>query len=188
MQTKSMAALLAAATLSGSALAQGYLGAGIGHARVNLDCTGTTTCDKTDTTFKFYGGYMFGPNIGIEGVYYDNGKLHQTGDDAELGRVSADWKGSAFAAFAVGVLPMDNFSAFAKLGVASARVKLDASSTMFGNAGDSERHTAVAFGAGVGYAFTPRLGGRLEFERLRLEFMGDKRNADLVTLGLHYRF
>lgn len=188
MQTKHLTALMAATTLSCSALAQPYLGVGLGQVRVNLDCTGTTTCDKTDTTYKLYGGYMFSPNLGVEAAYLDNGKLRQAGTDPELGRVSAEWKGDGFALYGIGVLPLDKISLFAKLGVASTRVKVDAASTMFGNAGDSERHTAVAFGFGAGYAITPQLGGRLEFERLRLQFMGDKRHANLVTLGLQYRF
>ena len=204
MKTKSLAVLLAATTLSGSALAQAYLGAGIGRVRVNLDCAGATTCDRSDSTYKLYGGYRFGPNFGVEAAFYDNGKLHQAGTDPELGRVSATWKGDGFGLFAVGTLPVDRFSVFAKLGVTSVRVKLDATSSLDPDTAvpsalpassgttvrvsDSERHAAVAFGVGAGYAFTPRLGARLEYERLRLQFMDDKRNANLVTLGMHFNF
>lgn len=188
MQTKHLAALIAAATLSGSALAQPYLGLGLGKVRVNLDCTGSNICDKTDTASKIYGGYMLSPNFGVEAAYYDNGKLHQGASDSDVGPVSTVWTGNGFAVFATGVLPLDRLSLFAKLGVASTRVKFSATSGLLGTVTDAERHAAMAFGAGIGYDFTARLGSRLEYERLRLEFMDDKRHANLWTLALQYRF
>lgn len=188
MRIRRLAALITTAAACGPALAQGYLGAGLGQVRVDIDCTGTLSCDKTDTAYKVYGGTMFSPNLGVEAAYYDHGKLRQTATNAELGIVRAEWKGDGVALFAVGVLPMDQWSLFGKLGAASARVRVSGTSTNLGGASASERHTAVAWGLGAGYSFTPHLGARLEYERMRVEFMDERRHANLVTLGLHYRF
>jgi len=46
----------------------------------------------------------------------------------------------------------------------------------------------MATGVGAGYEFTKNVAGRIEFERVRAEFQGEKRGADLVTVGVLYRF
>ena len=38
------------------------------------------------------------------------------------------------------------------------------------------------------YRFAPNWLGRLDFEQINLKFQGEKRRADLWTLGLLYRF
>jgi opacity protein-like surface antigen len=131
---------------------------------------------------------MFTPNVGVEGTYYNQGKAKQTATDPSLGNVSATWKGDGLGIFAVGVLPFDPFSVFGKLGAVYSKVKVDATSSVLGAASASEHHTGLGWGVGAGYEFTRNLGARLEFERVRLKFQGEKADADLVTLGLHYRF
>lgn len=189
MQRTMLAALaLAAAALSPLTLAQGYVGASIGQSRVDLDCGGATSCDRTDTAFKFYGGYMFTPNLGLEGVYFDQGKAELSGTDLTAGTVRAKYEGNGLGLYVLGVAPFDKFSVFGKLGIVSARIKGSATSSLLGSASDSERHTNLGLGIGAGYEFTSNLGARVEFERVRVEFQGEKRNVDLTTLGLVYRF
>ena len=179
---------LAACCLSGGASAQAYLGFGMGQARVNIDCSGTNTCERTDTVAKLFGGYRFTPNWGLEAAYYDHGKLNQTATDATLGAVNADWKSSGYGLFAVASLPLDPWSVFARLGVVDSKVRLDATSSAGGSSSASERHTRFAWGAGAEYRFAPNWLGRLDFEQINLKFQGEKRRADLWTLGLLYRF
>jgi OOP family OmpA-OmpF porin len=179
---------LAGAALSPVAFAQGYAGGSIGQSRADLDCSGTTTCDKTDTAFKLFGGYMFTPNLGVEGAYYNQGKAKLAGTDPTLGNVTATYKGDGLGAFVLGVAPFDRYSVFGKVGLVSAKIKVDATSSVFGSGSDSERHTNIGWGVGAGYEFTKNLGARLEFERIRVEFAGDKTDADLITLGVLYRF
>lgn len=182
--------LLVAAGMAsaGAASAQGYMGLGVGQSRVGVDCSGTTSCDKTDPAFKLFAGAMFTPSWGLEGAYYDQGRVRLTASDPTLGTVTGEFNGDGIGLFGVAVLPLDKASVFAKLGVVSARVKLDAASSVFGAAGASERHTQAAWGLGAGYALSRFWGGRLEYERLRLKFMDEKVNAGLWTLSATYRF
>lgn len=57
-----------------------------------------------------------------------------------------------------------------------------------GSASDSGTNTNVAWGLGGGYNFTKNLGVRLEWERFRAEFQGEKEDVDLLSVGLNYRF
>jgi OmpA-OmpF porin, OOP family len=182
------ALLVAAGTLSSAAMAQGYIGVGLGQSSVKVDCSGTLTCDKTDTASKLFGGYMFSPNFGVEAAYYNQGKVRATIDDGDGGTIAAAFKGDGVGLYALAVAPFDRASVFAKVGAVSANVKGTAFSATAGSGSVSERHTGFGWGIGAGYEFSKNLGGRFEWERVRVEFAGDKFNADLVTLGLLYRF
>lgn len=183
-------ATLAAAALiaAGSAGAQVYLGAAVGPSKARLDCAGTTGCDKTDTAYKPFVGWMFAPYWGLEAAYYNQGKATLTARDATLGEVEAEFKGHGWGLYGRAVLPLGDTSLFAKLGAVSSTVKLDATSSVFGGAGASERHTGAAWGFGAGYAFTGAWSARLEYERVRTRFMDERINVDLWTVGGIYRF
>ena len=81
---------------SGSAFAQTYVGIGAGVSHANracgaVDATGAvTSCDKSDTAIKLYGGYQLpGTDFAGELTYFDLGKFKASGTGA-----SADTKGS----------------------------------------------------------------------------------------------
>ncbi len=192
MNTRILLATLVAAGAafaSTAASAQAYLGGAVGQSRADVDCTGSTRCDKTDTAFKLFGGYMVTKNFGIEGAYYDQGKARLEGTDPELGTMVAEYKGRGFGVFTLGSLPVsDALSLFAKLGAVSAKITVDASSSTAGSGSQSERHTNVGWGVGAAYEIVKQLDVRLEWERIRVKVMDEKRNADLLTLGLQYRF
>lgn len=183
------AVALTGMAFSASALAQGYVGVSAGRSRIDLDCAGTTSCDRTDTGAKIFGGYMFMPNFGAEIAYYDLGKAEVTGVDSTLGTVSGSLRGKSFGVFGVAAAPFGPFSVFGKLGAVSTKAEVEASSTSLGLGGsDSERHTNVGWGLGASYEFTNNIGVRAEFERMRVEFADDKDDVDLITVGVHYRF
>ncbi len=189
MNAITRAALLAAALVAaGSAGAQVYVGAAVGQSKAKLDCTGTTSCDRTDTAYKPFVGYMFAPYWGLEAAYYNQGKARLTARDETLGEVTADFKGHGWGLYGMAVLPLGDASLFAKLGAVSSTIKLDATSSVFGGAGASERHTNAAWGLGAGYAFTGSWSARLEYERVRTKFMDERINVDLWTVGGIYRF
>lgn len=173
---------------AGTACAQGYVGAGLGQSRARIDCSGTLSCDKTDTSFKIFGGYLFSPYWGVEGAYYNQGQARLTAADAEAGLVSARFKGDGVGVYALGVMPLERWSAFAKIGAVSANVKLDASSSVFGGAGRSERHTNFGWGLGGSYAFDRAWAARLEYEEVRVKFLGERNTVGLWSLGAVYRF
>jgi OmpA-OmpF porin, OOP family len=182
------AIFLASLMLCGIALAQGYVGVSAGQAKIDIDCSGTLTCDDTDNAYKIFGGYMFTPNYGIEGAYYNQGKVRQTFSDPSAGDVRATYKGDGLGVFGIGVLPFDRLSLFAKLGIVSSKIKLNANTSLLGDFSESDRSTKAAFGVGAGYEFTKNIGARFEFERLRVEFEGEKADVDLITVGVLYRF
>ncbi len=81
----------------------------------------------------------------------------------------------------MGTLPLGNgFSALGRVGVFSG--KLDSSLA------GSDRGTSYKVGAGLQYDFDPRLGVRGEWERYRFDALGGKSNADMVSVGLNYKF
>ena len=186
--SKRIVVACAAATLTGIASAQGYVGLGVGQARAKLDCTGADTCDRTDTAFRLYGGYQFTPNVALEAAYYDQGKARVTGTDPLLGSIGGDFKGQGVGLWGVLAAPMEAASFYAKLGVVSSRIKLDATSSALGSASAAERHTRGPLGLGASYEFAPKWVARLDYERFRARFMDEKVSVDLVTLGAHYRF
>lgn len=177
-----------AAALPIAALAQGYIGGAAGRSDQKFDCAGTTTCDTTDTGFKLFGGFMFSPNFGVEGAYYDLGKATATLTDPLLGTLTGEVKTTAFGAYALGVLPFDQWSLFGKLGVVNSKVKVTASSALFGSGSESKRHTDIAWGIGGGYDFNKSLGLRLEWERGRAKFGDEKFDGDLLSVGVKFSF
>jgi hypothetical protein len=104
---KRNAMFLLASLVCASAMAQGCVGVSAGQSKVDVDCSGTITCDDSDNAYKIFGGYLFSPNFGIEGAYYNQGKVKEIASDPQLGNVSAELKGDGFGLYGIGVLPFD---------------------------------------------------------------------------------
>jgi len=176
-------ALLAACAGFPVAQAQGYLGASAGQSELKEDCDPGLTCDFKDTGFKAFGGYMFTPNLGIEGAYVDLGKAKVSAPGA-----SAELKSSGFGVWGVAVLPIDRFSIFGKAGFAYLDTKLTGSVSGFGSGSESESNANPAFGVGAAFDITKEVAVRVEYERFRVEFQGEKSNVDLFSAGVVFRF
>lgn len=72
MKKSLLALATAAALVSGTAAnAQGYVGGGVGVGNIDVDCTGLTSCDKSNVGYKVYGGYQFGGGWAAELGYFD---------------------------------------------------------------------------------------------------------------------
>jgi OOP family OmpA-OmpF porin len=181
------AALVAASAFSTAAMAEGYVGGAIGQSNANYDCAGTLTCDNTDTAFKVYGGYMFMPYLGVEGAYFDLGKAKASFFDPGFGNVAGEIKANGFALYAVGAYPIQDFLLFGKVGAASTKVKVTAAAAGL-SASDSETNTDIVWGLGAGYNIGKNFGVRLEWERFRAKFQGEKSDIDMYSLGAHFRF
>lgn len=143
---------LAALTLAAGASAQVYGGAAMGSARINLDCTGATTCDKTDTGWKLFGGYQFNPNWAAEITYFDFGRAKVSGTDSELGTITGEVENTGFGAgvaFRQDLATDWNF--VARFGLASIKTKISGAATGIGSGSDSDRNVQPFAGLGVGY-------------------------------------
>lgn len=181
------AGLLAALPLT--ALAQAYTGVSIGQSQFEIDCSGTTHCDRTGVAYKLFGGYMVNHNFAIEAVAYEQGKASFTATDPTLGDVAGSYRGRGLGAFALLIAPYSNkLGLFGKVGFINTRIKLDATSSNAGPTRHTERHTHMAWGVGAGYDFTTSVGVRLELERARVKFLDAKSDIDMVTASALYRF
>ncbi len=182
-RTAKQLAVIAALALSSSVFAQGYLGAAVGITKLSDSCTGTTTCDDTDTGMKIFGGFKLMPNWGAELGYFDFGKTTAT-----LGALSGELKATGIGAGVAFSGPLaPGWQGVARLGVA--RIKTKVSGTLGGiTASDSENHTKAYYGLGVGYQLWPNLSLDAAADFSKWKFDTDSGNARLLSLGVTYSF
>ena len=182
-----LSALWASLTLlSTEARAKAYLGLSVGEASTGLDCASTTTCDRTDTAWKLFGGYMLHPNFGLEASYRDSGRARLSGTVGGS-TLSDRFRSESVDLYALAMTREGALSGFLKAGFATTRARGVASVVDMGSP-DRETHTRPAWGLGVGWDFTPSLTARIEFERTRVRFGGDDRDIDTWSAGLMTRF
>ena len=186
-----------------------YGGLGIGYSKVKIDdatltvpgaTAFTRSKDESDTGFKFFGGYQFNQNWGLELGYVDLGKFNaQVNVTAPVvGSATANIKASGIFLDLVGTAPLqNNFSVYGKLGAIYAETKTDRtfSGAVVLPAGQvaNAKHTETAFKFGLGaqYDFTKTVGLRGEWERYYK--LGDSNSTgegdvDLFSINLVFRF
>ncbi len=178
-----------------SAQAQAYVGANGGWSRVSVDCADTTTCDKNSTGYKAYGGYRFGNNFAIEGLYIDwgNANAQNAGSDPKaMDPVSATLDVSGWGLGVAYFLPITpQLDGVARLGAINSRGKLSGSdgSTSVSSTEDS---IEAYFGFGLAYKVTPNFAVTAEGDFSRVKFGGqgdyDNANVQLWSFGLRYSF
>lgn len=212
---KKTAIFCALALCSGIASAQAsgfYAGAAIGQATVDLGnvandlaaigtelgfTAGSATQDDSDTSWKVFGGYKLNQNFAVEGGYADLGKYtaNATGTlNGLTGKLDASVKSYAYFVDVVGILPLGDFSMFAKLGGAYTKTKAEVSATYDGlSASDSvkENKFVPKLGVGAEYNVTKTIAIRGEFERYMN--VGDnattgESDVDVWTVGLKVGF
>ena len=149
MNTQILAAL-AALTFSAGASAQGYGAVSVGIARLNVDCSGTSSCDKSDTAFKLLGGYKFIPSVALEVGYFNFGKATAAASGVNVGIKNAGFGVGAAFHQDLG----SDWNAVARLGIAQIRTKIDASVSGAGAGSDTDSNAALYGGLGVGYKLT----------------------------------
>lgn len=189
------AAVLAAAGALSAQAADFYVGGSAGSSKYKTDGDqvqdGSLTLrltDKSDTGLKIFGGAEITSNFAVEAGYVDLGKLKFSGNAAGS-PFTGDIRGTGLFIDAVGQLPVANdFTLFGKLGVFSGKAKVSVNVSGVGSGSDSDSGTDVTFGLGAGYAITKNLSVRGEWERFRFKVYGDKSDADLVSVGLSYKF
>jgi OOP family OmpA-OmpF porin len=181
-----LASLLAVAAVG--AQAQAYIGGGIGMSEVNLDCDGSTSCDKSDTGYKIYGGYKFHPMAALEVGYIDFGKASASGYYRGYA-VKADINASAFTvAAALRGAFTPSLSGVARLGVANVETKLTGTVYGVGRGTSSESSTEFYFGLGLEYAFTKNFKGALSADFTKGEIDGEKGDVRLIGISAQYDF
>jgi opacity protein-like surface antigen len=197
MQNKLIATALAALGFmaAGSAAAQtpdnrapwrgdfwGYIGANAGESKYRSDCNRTITlfeCDTKDTGWKVYAGGKMNEMLGLEVGYTDFGRIRTNGGDTDAWAVPIT--------LTVGA-PIGRFSAFGKVGGVYSRtdVRVDLDDT-FSARGD-RNGWGWTYGAGATFALTPTVDLRADWDRYKLDFVGGRRDVDMLTAGVQVRF
>jgi OOP family OmpA-OmpF porin len=180
-----LAAALATGSVAAMAQSKFYLGGGGGMAEVELDCAGTLSCDKRDTAYKGFAGYMFTPNLGIEGSYTDFGRA-SAGVVFGSAVIEIGLQPRAYALFGLASLPLgDRFALFAKAGAAYVDSKATVASGSL-TVGDNDRAVTPTFGVGGSVRLMEGLAVRLEWERFRAEFADEKGDIDFASLSVRF--
>ncbi len=128
--------------------------------------------NQKDEAYKFFAGYQFNSNFGLEGGYVDLGKFSYNYSGTTS--ATSTYKTHAWSLAATGTAPLgQGFSLFGKLGLALTHANDSISdpgnllagvttAALLGNS--SHNRTAVMWGAGAEYAFNSRYSLRAEYE------------------------
>jgi OmpA-OmpF porin, OOP family len=170
-----------------------YAGGSVGISRYkdasNFADSGITVHvdDKTDTSFKLFGGAELDKNFAVEAGYVDLGKLKATGAGFGV-TVPVTLKVTGAFIDAVGLLPVSpGVTLFGKLGLFTSKAK--ARGSVFGiSLDDSDSSTNAKLGLGASFEVTKGLAIRTEWERFRFKSGSEKSDTDLVSVGVSYKF
>jgi opacity protein-like surface antigen len=176
----------------------------IGRANFPQD----NSLDDTDTFWKVFSGYQFNPYFGLELFYADLGEARAKWSAADFsgfpffsgGKVggSYDYSAQTVGMYLVASYPFSSgFHIYGKAGAHYYDVEVTAQSFSSGLAFPEthvtetfdDKGAGFAFGAGLGYDFSPRWGVILDWERF--EGISSERAdiaTDAVSAGLRYRF
>lgn len=123
-----------------------------------------------ETGYGGFVGYRFHENFAVEAGYHRLVKVRESYHDAEYGyNVSGKGKTDQADLSLVGTVPLGSgFSVYGRLGVNRLTLKADISITEAGiteSESFSESETKLLYGAGLAYAFTPTISGRVEVQK-----------------------
>ena len=173
------------ASAATTAIAEPYVGIGIGSAFYKADLTGLGggTLDEDGTATKLYGGYSFNKYFAAEASIYNFaeasiGAIEFPVGSGNFSSAAVSMKGVG--AYAVGMYPVTkNINLMAKLGVLSWDADLSVNTTTATNDG-----TDAAYALAASYAFTKELLVTAEWE----SFDSDNPELSMVSLGFRFNF
>jgi opacity protein-like surface antigen len=172
---------------AGQALAQNYVGMSGGVSQWDVNCSGSSSCDKRDVAFKIYAGGSLSDYFGLEVGTISLGKAKAIFPTAD-GDIGSQIKAYGIDFAGVGKIPLgEGAYVFGKLGLSYMRV--DAKDTFQGLTFDaSDNSTQPMAGIGAVFYITKQLGVRGEVEYRRLSAYNQKYDTTSVTLGAQYQF
>jgi OOP family OmpA-OmpF porin len=169
-----------------------YIGGSFGQGEIDIDCTGTTSCDDSDTSWKIFGGYHINRNFAVEVGYGALGEV-KASTPPFGGIPAADVKieTNAWEVVGIGSLPIaDRFSLFGKVGLYGADTDIDVAFAGFGTVTDTDDNVGLTFGFGARYDFTRNFGVRAEWQRysdVKASDFGEF-DVDVMSVGIVFRF
>lgn len=160
-----------------------YVAVAAGASHLATDCTGTTSCDASDTGAKLVGGYDFGNGFSLEAGYISFGKFR-----AADGALTLTAKPTAFTLGGAYALPLgSDWGMNFRLGVAQVKTKLSAVSGALAGS-DSESKAKVYAGLGLTYAVSKTVKLELGIDSTQAEYAGEKGSLRLISLGASFAF
>jgi hypothetical protein len=159
-----------------------YLGAGVSQVKLDdvgqdFDTGNLNDFEIDDTSWKLIGGFRPIDNFAVELNYMDLGDESRS---TPAGNFSAE--GKAYAAYAVGFIPVGPVDLFAKGGLV--RWESKASFSGLGGFRLDDDGTEFGYGAGVQVRLGS-LGARLEYEQFDVE---NTDGVELLSLGVTWTF
>lgn len=178
---RTAATMAAAFAVAGTAQAQlantpgYYIGGNVAQSHLKDDSPLGADTDRSDTGYKFYGGYQFTPNFALEAGYAGMGKFQAP---------SGEVKASGLYLDAVGTIPLaPQWSALGRVGVVDTESKISGSGLSV-----KDHDTGLKVGAGLQYDFSPTTALRGEWERYRVGMDSVRSNIDQYSLGVVVKF
>jgi OmpA-OmpF porin, OOP family len=188
--------VVAAALASVPALAQQpipyspwYFGAGIGGGNLNKsgsDLTGIANAelDDTATTYTVRLGWRFHPYMALELGYYDLGKYSFHGRAVgTVADVTGEAKAKSVGLSFVGILPIDQFDLYGRIGYARSELKVNGSANLAPTPVNKEdKQNEATYGVGGRWTFIPHWALFAEWMK------NDKISVDSYLIGIDYKF
>ena len=166
-----------------------YIGAGAGQGNLNRDAGDLTglndgILDDTATTYTVRGGFRFNPYMALEIAYYDLGKYTFSGTVPGTSvRLNGEAKAKAWGASFVGILPIDRFDLYGRIGYTQAELKANVSTnTALPGFDGKDRENSVTYGVGGRWEFVPHWAFFAEWMK------NDKIKVDSYLIGFDFKF
>lgn len=177
---KKIAAALSLLVAMGGAFAQTYVGGTLGESHLDIDCTGTTKCDNTDTGYKLYVGHKLSRSLAAEVSYLSFGKAKLTAGGVD---VSIETHALVAALALIGEISPE-LTATVRVGVAD----IDSRATAWGIGGSTEGHANGYVGLGMSYSFAKNWWVTVNADFSEMEYGGSSGTIRLLSLGTQYNF
>ncbi len=166
-----------------------YLGAGVGQGHLSTsgsDLTGFTDAnvDRNETSYTVRGGWRFSPYGAIEVGYYDLGKYKFHGTTTGgVANVDGEAKAKSYGISLVGILPIDRFDLYGRVGYAHSELKVNASAPLVPTPVNSkDTQDEATYGVGGRWTFVPQWALFAEWMKT------DKIKVDSYLIGIDFKF
>ena len=160
---------------------ESYFGFGIGSATWDLETTGASQVDDSDTAIKFFGGRFFNENAGFEVAFADLGEGSVSFSEPGIFEETDTFSATALSISIIGQLSLsDSAFIFGKIGFAFWDAEVTAVGTIFG---------IPVSGSGDGTGIDPLFGFGFLFHagesfRVRAEYERYTNVADGVIVNI----
>jgi opacity protein-like surface antigen len=173
----------ASAGSSGSLWAPGsgrtMLGLNGGRSNFHAPCGSVYACDDTDNYWALYGRSMASDYWGTELAYINMGRMDRAGGTTRAYGLNMSL---------VGTMPIaQRLGLFGKVGALYGRSRTSTASDA-DITGGSDNGFGLSLGAGLSWAFSPKLSAVIEWDHYNFHFRSGRDQVHATSIGLQYKF